>query len=281
MNADILHAAASQRPQVLYIRKRASLVLNVVLVLGSELHLELHTTYPPGSDAHRRLRSDPGRVRVTLRGLDGRWQLAPVHLGSSVGSTSTADEFAVRVDEIDFGPFEVAVESGGTDVGVVSAPVEVTPLQNLAPQEVSQRGETEFDSTADHPQLPAVAGIPERVYRDESFEVLRAPVLALGPELHAWYLLGTRDPARRFYDGPPPNLPFVHAELVADNHSWLTGFNAGSGSGGESEESYSWEGRRDELGPGPFRIVSTFRRWGGAHTSLPTRLEPLALPKAQ
>lgn len=216
-----------------------------------------------------------------MRGVDGRWQLAPVHLGSIVGLTSTVDEFAVRVDEIDLGPFEVAVEFGGTDVRVVSSPVEVTPLQNLSPQEVSQRGETELDSIADHPQLPAVGGIPERVYRDEFFEVLRAPVLGLGPELHAWYLLGTRDPARRLHDSPPPNLPFVHAELVADNHSWLTGFDAGSGSGGESEESYSWEGRRDELGPGPFRIVSTFRRWGGAHTSLPTRLEPLALPKAQ
>jgi len=281
VNADILHAAASQRPQVLYIGPRVSLVLNVVLVLGSEFHLELHTTYPPRSDVHRRLPSDPGRVRVNLRGLDGRWQLAPVHLGSTVGLTSTVDEFAVRVDEIDLGPFDVTVESGGTDGRVVSAPVEVTPLQNLSQQEVSQRGETELDSTADHPQLPAVAGIPERVYRDESFEVLRAPVLALGPQLHAWYLLGTRDPARRLHGGPPPNPPFVHAALVADNHSWLTRFGAGTGSGGESGESYAWEGRRDELGPGPFRIVSTFRRWGGAHTSLPTSLEPLALPKAQ
>jgi len=276
VNTATLDAKASQRPQVLCLGQKLGVVLNVIFALGGELHLELHTTYQEHSESLRRRPLEPSHVRVTLRAIDAKWQHAMVHVGATADFLGTADHFTARLDGTGSGPFEVTVESGGTGARIVSAPVQLKPIHEIPASVVLQYFvEAERDGTA--VQRPAVAGIPERVYQDESIEVLRAPVIALGRQLHVWYLLQTHDYNQRLI-GPQPNLPFTDAELVADNNSWFTRFQTGTGDGGETGESYAWVGRRDQVGPEPFRIVSTFRRWGGTHTSPPTRLEPLALP---
>lgn len=274
----MLTAAASEWPEILSVDRSQIVVLNVVFSLGNALHLELHTVRESNAAARRLY--PPQEVAIILRSPRYSWRLAPTHVATVLGDSSSADQFFADRTEVGSGPFVVEVEILDGRETVVSSPLELVDLDDrkLEPAHALTPQDDGVLRVADKGEFhPAAAGVPELVYRDAANVVVRAPILALGPELHAWYLLGTDSGSARMHEAALPPPPLACAALVAEDDNWVTRFGTGTGSGDGTQESHAWKARRDELGCGAFRISSTLERWGAAHSSRATHLEPLPL----